>query len=82
MFPPLTRPCTGLEDNKSVAQRLVEEYKLSEPVEIYLRTVRGQEWKPGQIIQLAHPGVWVETGEGARWFVTNSRRIRKVLPNA
>lgn len=65
-----------------VAQRLVEQYKLYEPVEICLRTVRGEEWKAGRIIQLDHPGVWVETTAGTHWFVTNSRRIRKVEADA
>ena len=65
-----------------MAQRLVEQYKLYEQVEINLRTVMGEEWRPGRIIQLDHPGLWVETGEGVHWFVTNSRRIRKVAADA
>jgi hypothetical protein len=58
-------------------ERLVEMFKLHERVEIYLKIAPGADWYPGRVIQLDHPGVWVEIVEGSHWFVTNRGRIRK-----
>jgi hypothetical protein len=35
-------------------------------------------WHEGVVVGYAFPGIWVQTEEGARWFVTNRRRIRPV----
>ncbi len=61
--------------------RLVETFGLQEQVEIYLKTTQGAAWYPGRVIQLDHPGIWVEIIEGSQWFVTNRGRIRKVVPD-
>ncbi|MFZ0544446.1 MAG: hypothetical protein WAM60_03355 [Candidatus Promineifilaceae bacterium] len=58
-------------------KRLVEMFKLNDRVEIYLRTTHGDDWQPGRVIQLDHPGVWVEIDGGSHWFVTNRQKIRR-----
>lgn len=58
-------------------KRLVEMYGVNEQVEIYLKTVHGESWLPGRIVQHDNPGVWVEIVGGSHWFVTNRQRIRK-----
>jgi hypothetical protein len=58
-------------------KRLVELYGVNDQVEIFLKTVHGESWQPGRVIQLDNPGVWVEIGGGSHWFVTNRQRIRK-----
>ncbi|MEW5988678.1 MAG: hypothetical protein AB1791_18780 [Chloroflexota bacterium] len=56
--------------------RLTEQYKVGDPVEIYLDDGREGGWQPGRIVELAHPAVWVRTEDGRLWFVTNGRKIR------
>jgi len=54
--------------------RLAELYRLGDVVEIYFTDE--VEWRPGVVVALQAPGVWVRTEDGAVWFVTNGRRIR------
>lgn len=61
--------------------RLTELFRVGDKVEIYLEQRSEQpnvvsEWRAGTVVALDHPGVWVETVSGTRWFVTNRRRIR------
>ena len=58
-----------------MAKRLTELYPLGSPVEIYFEVA--DLWVPGVIIEHQHPAVWVQTADSRRWFVTNSRRVRK-----
>lgn len=53
-------------------------YRPGDRVEIYFESHREPEagWQVGTVVALDHPGVWVETDDGTRWFVTNRRRIR------
>lgn len=60
-------------------KRLAELYQLQEPVEILLRNA-GSRWVAGRVVAYDFPGVWVETANGSRWFVTNRRRIRHRRP--
>jgi hypothetical protein len=55
-----------------MAKRLVEQYPVATAVEIVLQEV----WVTGEVVRHEHPGVWVRTGDGRFWFVTNGRRIR------
>lgn len=57
-----------------MAARLAELYGPGDAVEVYFSAA--EEWHPGAVIALQHPGVWVRTEDGAAWFVTNGRRIR------
>lgn len=63
-----------------MALRMVERFAVGDPVEVLLRSPGGETWMPGRVVAHAHPGVWVETAGGARWFVTNGRRIRERPP--
>jgi hypothetical protein len=54
--------------------RLIEVFSPGDPVEIYFR--EEDEWRPGKVWGLQHPGVWVQTEDQNLWFVTNGRRIR------
>ena len=57
--------------------RLTENYRVGDPVEIYLAGDDGESWRPGKVMALQHPGIWVMTLDDRRlWFVTNGRRIR------
>lgn len=56
-----------------MAKRLVEQYQLGEVVEMMLRD---EVWQTAVVIRHQHPGIWVRTGTGQQWFVTNTRRIR------
>jgi hypothetical protein len=58
-----------------VPARLVELYLVGDEVEIYFADA--EEWRPGVVIALQPPAVWVRTEDGAIWFVTNGRRIRR-----
>jgi hypothetical protein len=60
-----------------MAKRLVDEYSPGDPVEIFFAREEIEEWRPGRVVSLQHPGVWVQTEDGAAWFVTNTRRIRR-----
>ena len=55
---------------------LREQYQLDGPVEI--RFGGDERWWRGRVVRHAPPGVWVQTANGQLWFVTNTRRIRKV----
>lgn len=55
-------------------KRLTERFRPGDAVEVWL----WERWVPGRVFRLDHPGVWVVTGDGGQWFVTNSRRIREV----
>lgn len=61
-----------------MAKRLNEKFQRRETVEIFLKTVEGGRWIRGIVDGFSFPGVWVRGEDGARWFVTNSRRIRSV----
>jgi hypothetical protein len=61
-----------------MATRLVDEYKPGDPVEIFFTREDVEEWRQGRVVALQHPGIWVRTEDGATWFVTNTRRIRKL----
>jgi hypothetical protein len=65
----------------TMKKRLVELYGINDRVEIYLKTIDGEAWHPGRVIQHDNPGVWVEVGRGSHWFVTNRQRIRKAEPH-
>ena len=54
--------------------RLTELYHAGDAVEVYFAAA--EEWRPGVVVALQHPGVWVRTENGAVWFVTNGQRIR------
>jgi hypothetical protein len=53
--------------------RLADTYHPGDAVEIFFEAQ--DEWHPGLVLALEHPGVWVQTRAG-HWFVTNARRIR------
>jgi len=57
-----------------VPTRLAELYQPGDAVEI--RFADAEEWRPGVVVALQSPGVWVRTEDGAAWVVTNGRRIR------
>ncbi|MDX1664905.1 MAG: hypothetical protein R3272_14030 [Candidatus Promineifilaceae bacterium] len=67
-----------------MVKRLIDRYQLGDRVEICLTSSPGCEaeegWVAGRVTAHAFPGIWVETDEGGRWFVTNSRRIRPASP--
>lgn len=61
--------------------RLVDLHPVGAPVEVLFRRSGAESgvpetWVAGVVVRHAHPGVWVETSRGARWFVTNGNRIR------
>ena len=59
-----------------MVKRLTEQYAILEWVEIcFAGEVR---WWRGRVVRHDPPGIWVETSNGQRWFVTNTQRIRKV----
>lgn len=60
-------------------KRLADLYGREETVEILLR-YSGNRWIAGRVVAHEFPGVWVETVDGNRWFVTNHRRIRRRNP--
>ena len=54
--------------------RLSDRFAVGDRVEIYL--AQNATWTAGVILAFSPPGVWVRTGRGRDWFVTNGRRIR------
>jgi hypothetical protein len=60
--------------DEDVPARLAEIYRPGDAVEVYFADV--DEWRPGVVVGLQPPAVWVRTEDGAVWFVTNGRRIR------
>ena len=61
-----------------MAKRLADLYELGVGVEVLL----GKVWVIGVVIKHEPPGMWVRTGNGRSWFVTNGRRVRKLENNA
>jgi hypothetical protein len=57
-------------------KRLVDEYRIGEDVEV---DFGDGNWLHAVVVELDHPGLWVLDGLGRRWFVTNSRHIRRQL---
>ena len=57
-----------------MVKRLTQSYPVGTQVEIWLRA--RDRWLPGQVVGHNHPGLWVKTKDGGRWYVTNHRRIR------
>jgi hypothetical protein len=55
-----------------MAERLVEMYAVGTAVEILLN----ERWQAGIVVRHEPPAVWVETGDGRSWFVTNRQRIK------
>jgi hypothetical protein len=61
-----------------VAERLSEQYRPGDRVEIFLEAAEGDpQWTPAVVYRLQHPGVWVVDDDRRMWFVTNTRRIRR-----
>lgn len=59
-----------------MAERIWEYYQTDDVVEIQFGG--DDHWLRGRIVKHDPPGVWVQTANGHMWFVTNTRRIRKV----
>ncbi len=62
-----------LHQNVEMAKRLSELYGVETAVLILLN----DDWRPGVVVAHQHPGIWVETVDGRRWFVTNRQRIKE-----
>lgn len=58
--------------------RLSETYQQGDQVEIVFEVGGEERWFPGRVIAQQHPGLWVRTNDGSTWFVTNTRRIRRL----
>jgi hypothetical protein len=58
--------------------RMVDTYPIGTNVEI---TFDGETWYRGVVVKHDHPAVWVQTGDGGLWFVTNGRKIRQIEIN-
>lgn len=56
-----------------MATRLVDLYPAGTEVEIKLKDAG---WQAAQVIGHEYPGVWVQTSDQMRLFVTNGRHIR------
>lgn len=56
-----------------MAERLPVLYPVGTAVAILLADGR---WHVGVVVRHQQPAVWVKTGDGREWFVTNRRRIR------
>jgi hypothetical protein len=61
-----------------VPARLAEVYRAGDAVEVYFTDA--EEWRPGVVVAVQPPAVWVRMEEGTLWFVTNGRRIRQEGP--
>lgn len=59
-----------------VVKRLVETYAVGDRVELLFADELAEEWRPGRVAGLQHPGVWVQTDDRSLWYVTNVKRIR------
>ena len=55
-------------------KRHVNEFRIGEKVGIDFGHGR---WQRAVVIVLEHQGLWVHDGQGGRWFVTNTQRIRR-----
>lgn len=56
--------------------RLSETYQQGALVEILFERDGEERWIAGRVVRCQHPGLWVRTGDGGAWFVTNTRHIR------
>jgi hypothetical protein len=65
-----------------MAQRLIDTYRIGDPVEVLFRNEEGDEWRPARVVALQHPGVWVLADDRRLWFVTNSKHIRPQHPSS
>ncbi len=65
-----------------MVKRLVEVYRIGDPVEIFFQNEEGDEWRPARIVALQPPGVWAQTEDRRVWYVTNGKRIRPVSSSA
>jgi len=57
-----------------MSRRLTDIYPIGTAVQVFFPQIG--IWLDGDIVAHAHPAVWVQTADGRRWFVTNSRRIK------
>lgn len=60
---------------RAAPRRLVNLHAVGAKVEIL---VADGQWKAARVLRHDHPGLWVQTRDGAQWFVTNTRHIRAV----
>lgn len=58
-------------------KRIYEQYAPGEIVEVTFSDLAAKQWQPARVLALEPPGIWVQTADGARWFMTNTYRIRK-----
>lgn len=58
-------------------KRIYEQYAPGETVEVTFSDLVAKQWQPARVLALEPPGIWVQTTDGARWFMTNTYRIRK-----
>ncbi len=59
-----------------MARRLPQRFPIAQRVEIRFGDADDQGWMPAYVVRHQPPGIWVRTGDGREWFVTNGRRIR------
>lgn len=57
-------------------KRIYERYQPGDAVEIVFSNRGEDEWQPARVAALEPPGIWVQTADGQRWFMTNTYRIR------
>ena len=58
-----------------MTRRLSETYNPGDRVEIRFEH-EPDEWIPARVLGHDPPGMWVQTGDGRHWFVTNTARVR------
>lgn len=56
--------------------RLSETYQAGDAVEVRFEEAGDITWQGARVLGPQPPGLWVQTADGRRWFVTNGRRIR------
>lgn len=61
-----------------MTRRLADTYRPGDLVEIHFAGDPEERWWAARVVRPASPGLWVTTGDGRQWFVTNSRRIRRL----
>lgn len=57
-------------------KRIYETYAPGDRVEILFADKSNDAWQPAVVLRTEPPGIWVETADGGRWFMTNTYRIR------
>lgn len=62
-----------------MVKRLSESYATGDAVQITFDEVN---WRVARVIAHDPPGMWVQTEDGRRWFVTNTRRVRPISDEA